>query len=282
MCRACSALETSPYYRGDDRIAPLLLPRPLRSLFGFAPARKLFARVVAPKGIYEYVIARTRYIDAAFERALAEGFDQTLIFGAGFDTRAVRFRDALRDTRVFELDVPVTQEAKIRQYRKRRVPVPPNLTFIAIDFDKESLPAKLDEAGFRKGRRDLFVLEGLVMYLQPESVDATFRTIREYAGAGSRVVFDHIHASVMREGDAHYGGAEIVDTVSHADEHWHFGLEKGEVAKFLDGYDMGLVDHKDAKDLERAYFSDPNGRVVARVNGTHCLVTAEKRAAASR
>jgi len=34
--------------------------------------RRFFTRVMAPRGIYEYVIARTRYIDAAFRQALAD------------------------------------------------------------------------------------------------------------------------------------------------------------------------------------------------------------------
>jgi len=146
--------------------------------------------VAAPKGIYEYVIARTKYIDAIFSQALAERFDQVLIFGAGFDTRAIRFQDTIGNTKVFELDIPVTQQAKIDQYQKRGVAIPSNLHFIPIDFDKESLSAKLNEAEFWMQRRSLFILEGLVMYLQPDSVDETFKTIRDYAGKGSWIVFD--------------------------------------------------------------------------------------------
>ncbi|HXX34599.1 MAG TPA: SAM-dependent methyltransferase, partial [Thermodesulfobacteriota bacterium] len=239
-------------------------------------ARKLFTKVAAPKGIYEYVIARTKYIDAVFKRALADQFDQVLIFGAGFDTRAIRFQDAMGSTRVFELDVPVTQQAKIGQYQKRRVAVPSNLRFVAIDFDKESLPMKLDEAEFCRQRQSLFILEGLVMYLQPESVHETFQTIQDYAGKGSRVVFDYIYTSVLRKEGIYYGESGIVRKVSGAGEQWHFGIEKGQIEQFLARYAMRLIDHKDAKDLEKTYFTDSNGNVIGRVNGTHCLVTAEK------
>ena len=154
--------------------------------------------------------------------------------------------------------------------------VPANLTFISIDFDKESLPEKLDAAGFRKRQRSLFVLEGLLMYLQPESTDATLRTIQEYAGKGSRVVFDYVHASVLRNEGAHYGESEIVKTVSGAGEQWHFGIESGKIEQFLSAYELNLMDHKDAKALEQAYFSDKDGKAAGKVNSTHCLVTAEK------
>jgi len=277
LSRACSALETDHHYKSDDHIALLLLPGALKPLLHIPLARRLFTKVAAPKGIYEYVIARTKYIDAVFRQALAEQFDQILIFGAGFDTRALRFQDAMGNTGVFELDAPVTQQAKIGQYQRRHLAVPQSLRFIAIDFDKESLSMKLDEAGFYRQQRSLFILEGLVMYLQPESVDATFQTIRDYAGKRSWIVFDYIYASVLRNEGVYYGETGIVQTVSGAGEQWHFGIEKGQIEQFLAQYAMQLVDHKDARDLEQAYFSGPNGKTVGRVNGTHCLVTAERR-----
>lgn len=276
LSRACSAFETNHYYKTNDYIAPLLLPSGLKPFLYVSLARRLFTKVAAPRGIYEYVIARTKYIDAVFRQALVENFDQILIFGAGFDTRALRFQDAMENARVFELDAPATQQAKIGQYKKRHLAIPLSLKFIAIDFDKESLSMKLDEAGFCKQRRSLFILEGLLMYLQPKSVDEIFQVIRDYAGRGSWVVFDYIHASVLRKESINYGETEIVQTVSDAGEQWQFGIEKGQIEGFLAKYEMQLIDHKDARDLEQAYFSDSNGKIIGRVNGTHCLVTAEK------
>jgi len=276
LSRACSALETNHYYKSNDLIAPLLLPSGIKLFLRISLARKLFARMAAPKGIYEYVIARTKYIDAVFKRALAKKFDQIMIFGAGFDTRALRFQDSMGNTRVFELDAPATQHAKAIQYQKRHLPIPTCLTFIAIDFDKESLPVKLDEAGFRVHQKTLFILEGIVMYLQPKSVEATFQTIMDYAGKGSWIVFDYIYASVLRKEGSYYGERRIVQTVFNADEQWHFGIENGEIKQFLAKFKMLLIDHKETKDLEQEYFSDRNGKIIGRVNGTHCLVTSEK------
>ena len=276
VSRAASSLEASAPYRSDDHIARLLLPTFLRLLLHIPFVRTLYREVVAPKGIYEYVVARTQYIDAVFREALREQFDQILLFGAGFDTRALRFQAEARNTRVFELDASITQQAKLRQYRKRNLTIPPNVVFIAIDFDKESLPLKLDAAGFNRHQRSLFVLEGLVMYLRPESVQETFGTIQDYAGEHSWVVFDYIFASVLRHENTHYGEADIVKTVSQANEHWHFGIEKGNTKRFLSAYGFRLRDHKDAEELEDAYFKDSKGELLGRVNGTHCLVTAEK------
>ncbi|HUH98117.1 MAG TPA: class I SAM-dependent methyltransferase, partial [Anaerolineales bacterium] len=80
--RAASSMESNPLYRSDDWVAKMLLPRKLQLLFRFPPARKLLIRLIGPVGIYEWVIARTRYIDAVFARAASGGFSQVLLLGA--------------------------------------------------------------------------------------------------------------------------------------------------------------------------------------------------------
>jgi methyltransferase (TIGR00027 family) len=276
--RAASSLESDSHYRSDDRIALLLVPTGLNLLLHLPVIRRVFTRIIAPKGIYEYAIARTKYMDAVFKEALTEGFDQILIFGAGFDTRALRFHTEADDTKIFELDVPMTQKAKLGQYEKRGLSIPATVKFIAIDFDKESLSGKLEEAGFARSRRSLFVLEGLLMYLQPESVDGTFEIIKSFAGKGSELVFDYVRASVLRREGSCYGEKQIVDSVAKAGERWNFGIEEGELGQFLKRYDLNVRAHLDAQDLERMYFTDDEGKTVGRVNGTHCLVRAVKHA----
>jgi len=276
LSRAVSSLETSSQLRSGDHLAVALLPSLFQVLVRIPLFRQFHRRVFAPAGAYEYVIARTKYIDAVFTRALAEGFDQVLLFGAGFDTRALRFQAEARRVRIFELDAPPTQQAKIQQYRKRKLTVPPNLVFIAMDFDKDALPERLDQSGFVRGRRSLFILEGLLMYLESGSVGATLRTIREYAGAGSWVVFDYVKASVFRNAHTQYGEAALLQTVSSVGEQWRFGIEPTEVRPFLETHGFVVTDHKDANELEHRYFRDSAGCLVGRVNGTHCIVLAAR------
>ncbi|MBN2516780.1 MAG: SAM-dependent methyltransferase [Deltaproteobacteria bacterium] len=276
VSRAASSLESDSHYRSDDHIALLLVPTSLKLLLHIPLIRRFFSQVIAPKGVYEYTIARTRYIDSIFKQILVEGFDQILIFGAGFDTRALRFRTETGAARIFELDVPITQKAKLGQYEKRGLSIPANVRFISIDFDKESLSEKLEEAWFSKDRRSLFVLEGLLMYLKPESVDGTFKVIERFAGEGSEVVFDYVRASVLRGAGSYYGQREIVKSVSKAGERWYFGIEEGELGQFLKKYGLRVCEHKDAQELERMYFTDVSGENVGRINATHCLVRAVK------
>ncbi len=276
LSRAMSSLEENDCYRSDDTVALQLMPTRIRFIFGNPLVRKYIYRRIPAKGMYEYVIARTKYMDSIFKEALMQRFDQILILGAGFDTRALRFQELSEKTNIFELDAPTTQQAKIAQYHKRGLTIPPNLMFVPIDFDKESLSAKLEEAGFERHKRSLFVLEGLLMYLQPGSVDETFRIIQGFAGAGSQVVFDHVYSSVLRHEQLYDDERKIVDQTSKAGEQWTFGIEKGVIEQFLSPYGLRLCEQRDAPQLEQMYFTDPPGKVVGHVNGTHCLVRAEK------
>jgi methyltransferase (TIGR00027 family) len=272
LARAVSSLEKRGCYRSDDHIALTLLPGLARFLVRLPPVRSLF-RAATGKGLYPYVIARTKYIDAVFEQAVAAGFPQIVVFGAGFDTRALRLQRGSGETKIYELDAPTSQDAKLRQYRKRGLAVPPNVVFVAIDFDRESLSSALERAGFHTGERSLFILEGLLMYLQPGSVDETFRTMQALAGPRSEMVFDYVCASVLRDQGE---GKEAADSVAKIGEAWTFAFEEREVAQFLAVRNWTLADHRDAAALDQLFFRDGAGRIVGHVNAAHCLARAIK------
>jgi methyltransferase (TIGR00027 family) len=232
--------------------------------------------MLEPQGVYEWVIARTRYIDAVMMKALAEDFSQVVIFGAGFDSRAIRFQRQLSDRRVFELDAPTTQAMKIRQLERRGVVLPPNLVFVPVNFEKEAAAEKLSTAGFHTGAKTLVIVEGVLQYLNPESAEETLRTIAEQVGPGSWLVFDYAHASVLRGEGTSYGEQRMTRGVDRFGASWQFGLEEGEVEPFLARRGFGQRDRKSPQQLEEMYFQDADGRIVGRVNGTQSIVWAEK------
>jgi hypothetical protein len=55
--RAASFYEKDQCLKSDDFIAPLLLPRIMQPVVKSGLIRRLFMKFMAPKGIYEYVIA---------------------------------------------------------------------------------------------------------------------------------------------------------------------------------------------------------------------------------
>ncbi len=278
LSRAASFYEREPHYKSDDYIAPKIVPKFMQPFLRSWLIRKFYKNTMAPKGIYEYVIARTKFIDSVFKNAIAKEFDQILIFGAGFDSRGIRFLDKNSQIKVFELDAPITQNAKLDQLKRRGIEINPNIIFIPIDFNKESIGSKLIEAGFKKNRISLFILEGLTMYLTNEAVNSTFKLIEDFSGVGSEIVFDYIYASVLRRENIYYGEKGIFDTVMKANEAWSFGIEKGQIEAFLKNYNFTLIENNNSEDLENKYFRNRNGdnKLIGRINGTHCIAYAKK------
>ncbi len=221
------------------------------------------------------MIARTKFIDSVFQKAISNEFDQILIFGAGFDSRGIRFADLNKKTRIFEIDAPVTQKAKINQLKKRGIAIDPNIVFISIDFNKESLEDKLIDSGFKENKRSLFILEGLTMYLDPEAIDSTFHVIDQFAGTDSEFVFDYVYSSVLRGENLYYGESEVLNQLKDTNEPWSFGIEKGELESFLKDKNLKLICSLNSENLEDKFFK-MNGNKVAKVNGTHCIIHAKK------
>jgi len=275
-CRAMSFYERDPLLKGLDWVAPRLLPAKMRPFVKFGPTRRLLRGIMGPQGVYGWVIARTRYIDKALSLACREGFTQVLLFGAGFDSRGVRFSSELKGMRLFELDAPTTQAVKIEQFRRRGVSMPQNVILIGINFEKESVEKKLEEFGFIVGSKTLVILEGVLQYLNSQAVEAAFATIRDIVGGGSRVVFDHAYAFVLRKEGNVYGQELMTRGVNRFGESWQFGLAEAEVEPFLRKFGFVLIDQKSPKDLEESNFRGDDGKIRARVNGTQGIVIAER------
>ncbi|MBN2085732.1 MAG: SAM-dependent methyltransferase [Anaerolineales bacterium] len=269
--RACAAREKDPRFRGPDHIAESILPAAARVVVRIPWMRKLFMDRLFPAGIYEYVLARTKELDAAFVEAIDARFDQIILLGAGFDTRALRFADRNRGTRIFELDVPATLDPKVEILRRKRIPIPDELAFVRINFDREDLAAALAKAGFQFGRKSLFLMEGITMYLTAQALDRTLEFVRQNAAPGSRVVFDYIYASVLRRENRFHGEREIFETVARAGEGWTFGLEDGEVKAFLAQRGFQLLAHYTPDQLQKKYLMAEDGTTFGRINGTHCI-----------
>ena len=232
--------------------------------------------MLGPRGMYEWVIARTRYVDAIFECASSAGFVQVLLLGAGFDSRAIRFQSAMRRLSIFELDAATTQNAKIEQFRKRSIGIPDNLRFVAINFEKENLGQRLQEAGFIQGAKTLVLMEGVLQYLAPDAVYATLETIMDHVGNGSWLVFDYAHASALRGEGGGRDERQVTKKLAGFRESWQFGLAEKEVEPLLAKFGFKLLDLKHPRDLEEAYFKDARGRIVGHVNNTQSIVMAER------
>ena len=142
-------------------------------------------------GLVAYVLARHRFLDEQLLFALTEGVEQVVILGAGYDTRAYRFHEALAGRPVFELDFPSTASRKASLVARLGAELPSAcVTSIPIDFQTASIDDALAGSAFRVGAPTCFVWEGVSMYLTRSAVQATLQTLQRLGGPGSHVGMD--------------------------------------------------------------------------------------------
>lgn len=272
--RACAARERDERFRGPDYMAEIFLPVFAKCILNVPSLRRFFMKRIAPTGIYEYVLARTRLLDDVFVDALEDHFSQIVLLGAGMDTRALRYKSKNEGTKIFELDVKTTQQPKMAILNRKGIALPEKLIFLPIDFNRQSLAEVLLAAGYERNQRSLFLWEGVTMYITSDAVDRTLAFIRDSGAEKSMVVFDYIYASVLRRENRYYGEQEIFERVSKAGEGWSFGIEKREIEGFLSKRGFRLDAHYTPSDLEKAYLTADDGTTFGRINGTHCIAIA--------
>ena len=113
------------------------------------------------------------------------------------------------------------------------------VTYVAVDFERQSLEQQLRTAGLGTGVPTLFIWEGVTNYLSTTAVDGTLLTIGRLAGPGGVLVFTYIDAGVLDGSVVFPEARRWLANVRRADEPWTFGLVPGNVAGFLG--DRGFV-----------------------------------------
>src|SRR6202050_251326 len=93
-----------------------------------------------------FMAARSRYAEDELACAFAQGVRQYVVLGAGLDTFA--YRNPHAGLRVFEVDHPATQAWKHEQLLAAEIAIPSSLTFVPVDFERQTLGAGLDVCGF--------------------------------------------------------------------------------------------------------------------------------------
>jgi methyltransferase (TIGR00027 family) len=139
------------------------------------------------------MLVRTRFIDERMEHAVKGGATQLVILGAGFDTRAHRFPELLKDVAVIEIDYGATQEYKKRRVQEALGGSPANVTYAPIDFTREDLRDVLRCAGFQAGRKTYYICEGVSMYVPEEGMNETLRVIARESAPGSALLLEYLN-----------------------------------------------------------------------------------------
>ena len=123
--------------------------------------------------------ARARLAEDTIADAVAGGTRQAVILGAGLDTFA--YRNPHPDLHVFEVDHPDTQAWKRQRLTEADITSPDSLTFVPVDFEKQTLATGLAASNFVRDEPTIFIWLGVTMYLTTEAIRTTLNFIAEQA-----------------------------------------------------------------------------------------------------
>jgi methyltransferase (TIGR00027 family) len=139
------------------------------------------------------IVVRTRFFDEALLRAQADGISQVAILAAGMDARAFRL-PWQRGTVVYEVDQPhmiATKDERIagEQPRCQRVAVGVDLA--------DDWPKVLRSQGFTSSSRTVWLIEGLLQYLNASDVDNLFARVDALSAPGSVLLYDVVGKTML-------------------------------------------------------------------------------------
>ena len=217
----------------------------------------LAERMTVP-GLIVHFMLRKRWIEEAVRASVADGCEQVVVIGAGFDTLAVRLCEEFPRVRFIEIDHPATQ--KYKRLAVERGGQAGNLHFIAADLARERLQDVLSAGEvFRPDARSTVVIEGLLMYLSDDDLTGVFSALSAVNPASGRIVFTVMEPTPDGRSAFHNATPLVRRLLSHWSEPFKSSLPRDDVARFLDRFGFRLMSLSTAETLRFRYLT-PLGR----------------------
>ena len=189
-------------------------------------------------GYMAIVLLRNRWFEELLARAIRDGIGQVVLLGAGYDSTSLRLD--LGRGRLFEVDAPPTQHNKREVLERNGLAVRADVRYVACDFERDSLPHRLLEAGFDPRIPSLIAWWGVSFFLTEDAVRHTLTDVASLAAPGSCFVFDYLDASVVAGTTAFRGAARARAAVAARGEPYQFGLTRDGAVDLVRSYGFGV------------------------------------------
>ena len=256
MRRAAHQLFDRPKVLDDPIALPIVGPEATAKLE--AERSRHNSRVA--RNLRAFLVARSRFAEDEFARAIGRGVQQYVILGAGLDTFAYRNPHGDSALRIFEVDYPATQEWKRRRLAAAGMAIPPSVTYAPVDFERQTLADGLKLAGFDCSKAAFFSWLGVTMYLTEEAVMATFGFIASIPSGGG-VAFDY----AVPRSSLNWIGRLALDAlafrVAAAGEPFRTFFDPSELAERLQRIGFRSVEDLAAEEINARYFKDRGDRL---------------------
>lgn len=197
------------------------------------------------------IVARSRYAE---DRLISGGYRQYVILGAGLDSFAWRRADLIGWLRLFEVDRPASQAWKLARIAELGLPIRDAHVFTAVDFEAESLRDGLTGAGLDWSEPAFFSWLGVAVYLTPDAIDATLRSVGG-CGPGSEIVLSYDASDPFLD-DAAREMVEIeTRLVATSGEPYATRMSPDQAESLIEGAGLEVVEHLTPRALYERYFA---------------------------
>lgn len=290
LIRTLGYKENGTAMRSDDYMAEVFLSKFMRFMLSFSLIRSLILAIYTIKlpGGMPYIMAKSRAVDDMLLQALNddEKPEQLVILGAGYDTRAYRFRDKLTNIQCFEIDHPemiARKRAAMHQFTKKRAKTRTTtratastqhdndingtsdisaVRYCAADFNGQD-NFDLDwlvSQGIDKDKKTLFIIDGVSYFLQA----AAFKNLLAVTALfpeNTQVIFDYAYADILT-GGIYHGSEAFKSSLQKMGEPVTYGIHQQELMTTIKVLGFELTELITPKQLEQRYLTNPTGESV--------------------
>ena len=239
------SLDGTPKILDDPITARLFDAKTLEAIRSGAGA----AETPESRGMRLRVVLRSRWAEDRLEQAVRRSVGQLVVLGAGLDTFAYRQPEWAQYLRIFEIDHPASQADKRERLAAAGIAIPPNLTFVAIDFERVSLGEGLLAGGVDFSAPTFFSCLGVLVYLSAEAVDAVFALAAGFP-AGSEIAFSFGGSGASRSSATAARAAEL-------GEPWLTRLDPEILERKLRSIGFAEISFLGPEEAERVYLRSP-------------------------
>lgn len=204
-------------------------------------------------GIMTHWVLRKKRIEEWARSEISKGCRQFVSFGAGFDTLLPRLAEEFPDITCIEVDLQSTQRHKLSVLKTR----PRNLHFADINLAEPYLESVMFESTpFNKRDRTFFLAEGVLMWLDDDSVERLLTFMQDNAALGSRFVFTFLERGVDHKAFFPDIGFATDVALRLLKVHFGWGVRIEHVSRFLNDRYFGLTEVDSPQDLRQRYSSE--------------------------
>jgi methyltransferase (TIGR00027 family) len=217
-------LDGEPKILDDTMVVALLGPERERRIRDGADA----FRDPRSMALRSHVVLRSRFAEERLHAAVARGIRQLIVLGAGLDTFAYRQPAWAGALRIYEVDHPASQGVKRGWLETARIESPQNLTYVPIDFERDTLAAGLERAGFDPAAKTFVSCLGVLVYLTEDAIAELFAFVARLP-AQSECVFTFGGT----RGPDEPGRPSLATRAAEVGEPWQSSMEIDDVTTVL-------------------------------------------------